>query len=374
MFLDLDKIKKRGFFDLQMEIDQEIKNNGLKRLSQIAEEVISYIKATPPDKIPTIIEVLKYIFKCSSTDNKVKNELLNQIDKYVSSRDNLILLNIALELLSECRPDYMLPILTHIAKERTEDNNIRLHVLQCLRKIDPKKANNILLLDILEENNVQLSLAVLDVLEHYKDQVAFKETQDTLEQIFRSSENLKLRCRAVELLGIFGEIDIIERICMLPLNEPEIQASVQKMVQHIYSKPRNILYIRPENFEHLIKEWLVKIGYEQVEVTQLSNDGGVDVIAYKQGQGVTGKTIKVIVQCKRYANKPILDDVLEQLIDALKKHGAKEGLLVTTSIFANNTKLLAENNRFIELIDRNELQVQLDKAFGEGCYCIINRN
>jgi len=160
---------------------------------------------------------------------------------------------------------------------------------------------------------------------------------------------------------------------MLPL-KPEIQASVQKMVQHIISKPRNILYLRPENFEHLIKEWLVKIGHEQVKVTPLSNDGGVDVIAYKQGQGVIGKTIKVIVQCKRYAGNPINLPMLEEFIIAYQKEEANEGLLITTSTFANDTKRLAKTHGFIELIDRNELQVQLDKAFGKDCYCIINRN
>ena len=419
----LDKIKNINLYDLfaldiaKGIIDQEVKSNGFEMLSQITEEVIEEIKSTP-NEIPFRRDILKYIFKCSDTDIQFLNNMLNQIDKYRLKGNNPVLRSVAIEILSEYRPYKMLQILIDIARDQTEDDTIKFNVLEYLKKIVPKETDYILLLEILKENNEQLSLAVMDVLEHHKEQspfretqnaldhifrfstnlilhrravefslavmdvlehhqeqASFKETQNALEYIFRYSTNLTLRCRAVELLGIFGEIDIIERICMLPLNEPEMQASVQKMVQHIISKPRNILYLRPENFEHLIKEWLVKIGHEQVQVTRHVKDDGVDVIAYKEGDGIIDdKRYIVVAQCKRYTTDKIQITVLEDLIKAYKNEGANKGLLITTSSFSKDTKKLAESNRFIKLIDREELQNQLDKAFGKNCYCIINRN
>lgn len=40
--------------------------------------------------------------------------------------------------------------------------------------------------------------------------------------------------------------------------------------------------MRPENFEKITKELLIKMGYHDVTVTQFVKDGGVDVIAYKK--------------------------------------------------------------------------------------------
>jgi restriction system protein len=136
---------------------------------------------------------------------------------------------------------------------------------------------------------------------------------------------------------------------------------------------QSILGIRSENFEHLIKELLVNIGYQNVEVTRAVRDDRVDVIAYKEGSGISNKIYKVIVQCKRYAKKPVDIDVAERLLEDMKRHQAKEGLLITTSTFSVRAKEFAQNHQYVSLIDREELQAHLDKAFGDNSYCIINR-
>ncbi|MBV5310953.1 restriction endonuclease [Chromatium okenii] len=86
---------------------------------------------------------------------------------------------------------------------------------------------------------------------------------------------------------------------------------------------QSIFGIRSENFEHL-KELLIKIGYQNVEVTRAVQDDGVDVIAYKEGSGISNKIYKVIVQCKRYAKNPVDIDVAERLLEDMKRHQAKE--------------------------------------------------
>jgi hypothetical protein len=230
------------------------------------------------------------------------------------------------------------------------------------------------LLEVLEQSDRELILAVMRVFEHHKAQAHFRETRASLERFLSPSTDLELRCRAIELLGLFGEIDTIERVCMLPAEQPREQTAICRMVQRITSRPRNILYLHPENFEYLISVWLKRLGYEKVKVTQPTRDEGIDLTAYKQGSGVTkGQKHKVVVQCKRYRTSKVDIEVLEHLIEAVKQHEAKEGQLITTSSFSEKLKELAKKNRHIVLIDREELQKKLDEVFGKGLYCMAVR-
>lgn len=88
--------------------------------------------------------------------------------------------------------------------------------------------------------------------------------------------------------------------------------------------------MHPYRFEHLIRELLEAMGYEDVEVTKESGDRGVDVIATIQF-GIT--TIKEVVQVKRHQGtigRPILD----QLRGALPYHDAIRGTIITLSRFS----------------------------------------
>ncbi len=372
----LEKIKNiKNFgdiFNLQMDIDKEFESKGNEAALTIIDQITEAIK-TSPNRIPLIKDVFKIIFDPLGSDSRIKNNILDKLDKYVLNEKYVHLRSIALDILSEHRFDLTAPTLAVIAGSEKEEPEIRICCLQYLLRGRSEKISFFLLLEILKQKHEKIVLSAMNVLEHYKDQVPFKETQTALEQIFRLSANNALRCRAVELLGIFGELDTVERVCMLPLKEPEIQISVHKMLQHIISKPRNILYLRPESFEYLIGDCMTKLGYEQVEVTRAVKDDGVDVIAYKSG-GVKNEKYRVIIQCKRYAQDNIGIEVLEQLIEKLQKHSAKEGQLITTSYFSKETKKLAENHRYIELVDRDDLQKILDEKYGKDFYCIISRN
>lgn len=81
----------------------------------------------------------------------------------------------------------------------------------------------------------------------------------------------------------------------------------------------------PYQFEHLIRDLLESMGYEDVFVTKEAGDKGVDVVATVQF-GIT--TIKEVVQVKRHQSslgRPILD----QLRGALPYHQAIRGTLIT---------------------------------------------
>jgi len=372
-FEKIRNIKSFGdLFNLQLAADSEFKSNGIETALTITDQMIEAVKSSS-DNIPFIKDVFKMIFDRIRSESEIENKILDKLDRYVRSEEHKYLRAIALDILSEYRFDVIAPEFVRIACDEKEKDEIRVCCLQYLLRGKSEKINFSLLLEILKQKDEKIALSAMNVLACYKDQAPFKETQAVLEQIFRSSPNNALRCRAVELLGIFGELDTVERICMLPLADSKLQESVHKMLQHIISKPRNILYIRPESFEYLMGDCLTRLGYEQVEVTRAVKDDGVDVIAYKDG-GIKNQKYKIIVQCKRYAKDSIGTEVLEQLIEKLQKHSAKEGQLITTSCFSKETKKLAENHRYIELLDRDDLQKMLDKVYGKNLYCIISRN
>lgn len=359
-------------FDLQLDIDRELKSSGPEDALIITDQIIKAIRITDHN-IPFLKEIFRRLFECIESDDDIQKQIFNKLNGYLLNEENQQLRAIAIDVLSEYHFKQTAPTLAVIASTEAENDEIRiLFSLRCLLKNISENLNFSHLLEVLKLEKEKIVIAAMDVFEYYKNQAPFKETQNVLEHIIRFSRNDNIRCRAIELLGIFGELDILERICMLPLTELKIQEAVHKMLQHIISKPRNILHLRPDSFEYLISECLVKLGYEQVEVTRAVKDDGVDVVAFRNG-GVKNKKFKIIVQCKRYAKDNIGVEVLEQLLEKIQKHSAKEGQLITTSYFSKETEELAESHKYIELIDRDDLQVLLDKQFGEGFYCIINR-
>jgi restriction system protein len=92
--------------------------------------------------------------------------------------------------------------------------------------------------------------------------------------------------------------------------------------------------MNPYRFEHLIRNLLEAMGYEDVEVTQASGDKGVDVVA-KVEFGIT--TITEVVQVKRHQSN-IGRPVLDQLRGSLPYHDAIRGTLITVGGFSHGCK------------------------------------
>ncbi len=111
--------------------------------------------------------------------------------------------------------------------------------------------------------------------------------------------------------------------------------------------------MNPYRFEHLVKELLEAMEYQDVEVTKASGDKGVDVIATAQF-GIT--TVQEVVQVKRHQGsigRPILD----QLRGVLPLHGAIRGTLITLGKFSKGCKDVAVHQGAapISLIDGDKL-------------------
>ena len=106
-------------------------------------------------------------------------------------------------------------------------------------------------------------------------------------------------------------------------------------------------------FEHLVKRLLEEMGYQNVEVTPPSGDGGVDVIADIE-LGIT--SVREVVQAKRH-RQTIQRKELDALRGSLHRFNAVRGTIIATSQFAKGTKEAAFESGAapITLIDGDKL-------------------
>lgn len=92
----------------------------------------------------------------------------------------------------------------------------------------------------------------------------------------------------------------------------------------------------PRAFEHLIGQLLESIGFEGVEVTRYSGDGGIDVLATLTVEGVTD--VRTAVQVKRWAKK-VTAKTVRELRGGLGPH--QRGLIITLSDYTPDAKVEA---------------------------------
>ena len=118
----------------------------------------------------------------------------------------------------------------------------------------------------------------------------------------------------------------------------------------------------PRAFEHLIGELLTTLGFEDVEVTRYSGDGGIDVRAVLTVGGVTD--VRTAVQVKRWSNS-VAGRTVRELRGGL---GPQErGLIVTLSTFTRDARSEAEatDRTPITLIDGDRLiDLLVDNGIG----------
>jgi restriction system protein len=89
--------------------------------------------------------------------------------------------------------------------------------------------------------------------------------------------------------------------------------------------------MHPYRFEHLVRDLLEAMGYEDVVVTKASGDYGVDVVATVQF-GIT--TITEVIQVKRRQDS-IQRPILDQLRGALPYYKALRGTIITLGTFSS---------------------------------------
>lgn len=116
----------------------------------------------------------------------------------------------------------------------------------------------------------------------------------------------------------------------------------------------------PSGFENICKELLREHGFENVEVTGQSHDGGID------GYGVLELnpfvSFKVLFQCKRYkgsVSRSQVGDFRNAMIGR-----AEKGIILTTGTFTREAEKEASRDGAppIELVDGKKLVEMFEKV------------
>lgn len=127
-----------------------------------------------------------------------------------------------------------------------------------------------------------------------------------------------------------------------------------------------LLAMKPGEFEELTSQLLAEMGFEMVEVTKLSGDGGIDV----RGTLVVGNvvSIKMAVQVKKWKLKNnIQAPVVQQVRGSLGAH--EQGLIITTSDFSPGAvKEAAQSDKTPIALMNGEQLVMLLMEHGIGVH------
>lgn len=161
-----------------------------------------------------------------------------------------------------------------------------------------------------------------------------------------------------------------------PSDKPQTdpRRKVLRTLNHYNRQQRDVLKerlfeINPYRFEHLVRDLLEALGYDDVVVTKESGDKGVDVVATVQF-GVT--TIKEVVQVKRHRGS-IGRPVLDQLRGSPPYYKAIRGTIITTGKFSKGCKDAAlytgaapigliDGDKLLELLIEHEIGMRKRSA------------
>lgn len=278
---------------------------------------------------------------------------------------------VAIQVLSEDFPgfdDAVMAVL-QVAEDGACDHAVRKLALVGLTKMRLSAVPVMRLLRLLEDSDPAIVTCALDVLATQSPPVDATDVYTAVLGLITSSI-AQIRRRAIDVLGLYAEIDTIEHVCMLASTKPDDADAVRSMIYRILSRPRNVIRLQPKNFEHLIKQLLLAMNFEKVRVSTTYQDGGIDVEAsVREQQGSMQQQRRVLVQCKRYSSPVGREEVAGFIERTLKPAQSAQGLFITTSSFAAGVQEVCGGQR-LELIDGAQLQGYLDQHFGAGTYCI----
>ena len=103
-------------------------------------------------------------------------------------------------------------------------------------------------------------------------------------------------------------------------------------------------------FEEYIAAFFKEKGFE-VQQTDYSHDGGIDIIAICNEPFFCGK---YVIQCKKYTDTLVGQPVIRDLYGVVMSENANKGILITTSDFTEDAQTFAKNKN-LELINGTTL-------------------
>ena len=152
--------------------------------------------------------------------------------------------------------------------------------------------------------------------------------------------------------------------------EKDVEESLVDETQKEETELTIIKNITPEQFERLCAILFREAGYEDVDNTQLSRDGGYDGYAFY----LLGLTrMKVVFESKRYSDGKISEAKIRQLQQVKTDEKAEKAVFITTASFTRDAKNraheygmeLIDGKRLIELLKKYKIgfEQQIDKKF-----------
>lgn len=240
--------------------------------------------------------------------------------------------------------------------------------------------------------HLPLIRAMLGVLDLYRTYTPTKHALDLLENLVVHYQ-APIRSIALLLIGFFGEIDTVERLCMLPAPDPRDQEAFNEAIHQILCRPINIALLQPKNFEHLVCRLLERMGCQHVEKSRDTKDDGVDIIVkspikqeFLQRLGLTegnggnvGEVKYLFVQCKRYEpSTQIKRNELTEFSTSVFSHSldveSVAALFVTTTNkFSEGAERYISTGRWAcpkKVVRGDELLRLLHQYIPEAKYCI----
>ncbi|MDY6373937.1 MAG: restriction endonuclease [Bacteroidales bacterium] len=167
-------------------------------------------------------------------------------------------------------------------------------------------------------------------------------------QFFNSNKERKTKPEVVEIENSFHAVD----------PEESIHNAVHQMEEALITELLDrVKKISPSDFEKLVVELLVKMGYggsieDAATVTKYSGDEGIDGIIKEDILGLDF----IYIQAKRYSDDAISRPTLQAFVGALSPHHAKKGVFITTSTFSKQAIEYAQKAEArIILIDGHQL-------------------
>lgn len=119
--------------------------------------------------------------------------------------------------------------------------------------------------------------------------------------------------------------------------------------------------VSPTGFEHLCARLLKEYNFEDIEVTQRSNDGGIDGYATLKLNPFV--SLSVFFQCKRYQGT-VPTEKVQAFIGVMEtnKRSVEKGLMITTGTFAKSALEIEKGNIKLELVDGEKLVEMFEKV------------
>ncbi len=141
-------------------------------------------------------------------------------------------------------------------------------------------------------------------------------------------------------------------------NKPN-ETEISEDVDHRTELMNILLGLSPEGFERLCQRLLRESGFEKVEITGRSGDGGLDGIGVLQVNPFV--SFKVLFQCKRYKGSVVPSQVRD--FRGTMQGRADKGIILTTGTFTTEAKKEASRDGVppIELVDGDKLMDMFEK-------------